>query len=107
MMHKTVGVPLKWVWWRAAEVIFKMQYNLSGDRVPKDPLEIDVFSGGQILNYDYRDALAAGQVFDKKGSIDHFTENGVILKDGTEMEADMVVFATGFKKSYDYFDQDT
>ena len=75
--------------------------------MPKYPLEIDVFSGGQILNYDYRDALKAGTVKDKMGAVDRFTEKGIVLKDGTEMEADMVVFGTGFKKSYDYFDQAT
>ena len=75
--------------------------------MPKYPLEIDVFSGGQILNYDYRDALKAGTVKDKMGAVDRFTEKGIVLKDGTEMEADMVIFGTGFKKSYDYFNQAT
>ena len=44
---------------------------------------------------------------DRLGSIDRFVEDGVILKDGSKLEADMVVFGTGFTKSYDYFDQET
>jgi len=103
----TIASPLKWSFWRVAEQILKVQYNLSGDRVPKVPIEVDLFNGGQILNYDFREALKAGRVADKKGSIKCFTNSGVVLTDGTEMEADMVVFATGFKKSYDYFDQET
>ena len=78
LMHK-LGAPLKWVWWRTAEILFRIQFNLSGDRVPKYPLEIDVFSGGQILNYDYRDALKAGTVKDKKGAVESFTEKGIVL----------------------------
>ena len=41
------------------------------------------------------------------GAVDRFSEKGIVLKDGTEMEADMVVFGTGFTKSYDYFDEAT
>ena len=59
------------------------------------------------MNYDYRDALKAGTVKDKLGAIDKFVEDGVILKDGSKLEADIVVFATGFTKSYDYFDEET
>ena len=47
--------------------------------MPKYPLEIDVFSGGQILNYDYRNALKAGTVKDKKGAVDRFNEKGIVL----------------------------
>ena len=47
--------------------------------MPKYPLEIDVFSGGQILNYDYRNELKAGTVKDKKGAVDRFNEKGIVL----------------------------
>lgn len=40
------------------------------------------------------------------GAIERFTEKGIILKDGTEMEADMVIFGTGFRKCYNYFCDD-
>ena len=32
----------------------------------------------------------------KSGQVDHLTENAVVLKDGTELPADLVVYATGF-----------
>merc|ERR1712060_248105 len=38
------------------------------------------------------------------GAIARFTETGVVLADGSKMEADMVVFGTGFMKSYAYLD---
>merc|ERR1712187_941775 len=42
-----------------------------------------------------------------RGSIDHFTKNGIVLTDGTEIEADVVIYGTGFRKSYDIFDKAT
>jgi cation diffusion facilitator CzcD-associated flavoprotein CzcO len=102
----TLAAPLKWSFWRIAEQILKVQYNLSGDRIPKVPIEIDLFTGGQILNYDFRNALKVGKVTDKKGAIERYTEEGVILTDGTEIKADLVIFGTGFKKCYNYFNKE-
>merc|ERR1712061_236405 len=55
-----------------------------------------------ILSYEFRDMLRAGNVGAQKGAIARFTETGVVLADGSEMEADMVVFGTGFTKNYSY-----
>merc|ERR1712087_993049 len=48
--------------------------------------------------------VRAKQVNAMKGTIARFTKSGVILTDGTEVQADVVVFGTGFTKSYDYLD---
>jgi len=97
--------PLKWLWWRIVELMFRFQFGLSGDFVPTSRIDHDLFTGGQILSYEFRDMLRAGDVGAQKGAIDHFTETGVVLVDGTEMEVDMVVFGTGFTKSYAYLDE--
>merc|ERR1712228_783700 len=55
----------------------------------------------------YRDMLRAGKVKGIKGSIDHFIEDGIVLTDGTEIQADVVIYGTGFRKSYDIFDKAT
>jgi cation diffusion facilitator CzcD-associated flavoprotein CzcO len=49
----------------------------------------------------YIDKGAARLIIDKeirlqRGEIDHFTETGVVYKDGTEEQADIVVFSTGY-----------
>lgn len=102
-----VFVPLKWLFWRIVELFFRLQFHLSGEAVPDAPIEVDLFTGGQILNYEYRDMLQAGRVQGMKGSIHHFTEQGVVLADGSELEADVVIYGTGFRKSYDVFDEAT
>merc|ERR1712228_1029507 len=63
-----------------------------------------LFSGGQILSYDFRNMLRAGHVAARKGSIARFTETGIVLDNGSEMSADLVVFGTGFTKSYTYLE---
>eukprot|EP00931_Biecheleriopsis_adriatica_P043702 TRINITY_DN2496_c0_g1_i8.p1 TRINITY_DN2496_c0_g1~~TRINITY_DN2496_c0_g1_i8.p1 ORF type:complete len:585 (-),score=130.75 TRINITY_DN2496_c0_g1_i8:352-2043(-) len=96
--------PLKWLWWRLVELMFRFQFGLSGDLVPNSRIDHDLFSGGQILSYEFRDMLRAGQVRASKGKIARFTESGIELSDGTELDADVVVFGTGFTKSYAYLE---
>merc|ERR1712190_333728 len=102
-MHR-LAAPLKWFWWRVVELMFRFQFGLSGDFVPTTRLDHDVFTGGQILSYEFRDMLRAGKVGAQKGAIAQFTETGVALTDGSEMDVDLVVFGTGFMKSYAYLD---
>jgi dimethylaniline monooxygenase (N-oxide forming) len=87
--------------------MFRAQFRLSGDFVPDSRIEHDLFNGGQILSYDFRDKVRAKTLNATKGAIARFTKSGVVLNDGTEMEADVVVFGTGFKKSYAYLDANT
>jgi cation diffusion facilitator CzcD-associated flavoprotein CzcO len=102
-----VLLPFKWIFWRIVELMFRVQFRLAGDAVPEVPIEIDLFTGGQILTYEYRNMLKAGQVRGLKGSIDHFVEDGVVLADGTQIPADVVIYGTGFGKSYALFDETT
>jgi dimethylaniline monooxygenase (N-oxide forming) len=104
MILHFLASPLKWLWWRIVELMFRFQFRLSGDLVPTTRLEHDLFTGGQILSYEFRDMLRAGQVGACKGSIACFTENGVVLTDGSKQQADVVVFGTGFTKSYTYLE---
>jgi len=101
-----VFAPLKYLWWRIVELIFRFQFRLTGDLVPTSRIEHDLFSGGQILSYDFRDMLRARKVAARKGCIARFTETGVVLEDGSDMSADLVIFGTGFTKSYAYLGSD-
>merc|ERR1712178_592004 len=67
--------------------------------------DIDVFNGGQILSYEFRGMLQSNKVKAVKGSIDKYTKDGVILTDGTKVQADLVVYGTGFTKHYNYLDR--
>jgi dimethylaniline monooxygenase (N-oxide forming) len=101
--HSTCA-PVKWVWWRVVETMFKVQFKLSKEHTPKAPIDNDLFTGGQILTYEFRDMLEEKKLDFKIGAIDYMKEKSVVLTDGTEIECDMVIYGTGFKKSYDLFD---
>merc|ERR1711972_774304 len=97
--------PLKWLWWRIVELLFWCQFRLPREQVPKSRIEVDLFSGGQILTYEFRDMCRRGQIKYTLGAISRFEEDGVVLRDGSKLEADMVIYGTGFAKNYDIFDE--
>ena len=51
---------------------------------------------GYYIDVGSADLVANGDVKLVKGQVDHLTEKTVVLEDGTELEADLVVYATGY-----------
>lgn len=96
--------PLKWLWWRVVELMFRAQFRLSGDLLPDEPIELDVFGGGQILNYDFRNMLKKGEVQAIKGAVERLHGKEVELQDGQTLPCDVLVFGTGFTKNYGLLD---
>jgi len=51
---------------------------------------------GYYIDVGSADLVANGDVKLARGQVDHLTENAVVLEDGTELPADLVVYATGY-----------
>mgnify|MGYP000284685966 CR=1 FL=1 len=51
---------------------------------------------GYYINVGASELVADGTIKLAKGDVDHLTENSVVLSDGTELPADVVVYATGY-----------
>ena len=51
---------------------------------------------GYYIDVGAADLVANGDVKLKNGAVDHLTEDAVVMADGTELPADLVVFATGY-----------
>ena len=51
---------------------------------------------GYYIDVGAADLVANGDVKLVRGQADHLTENAVVLEDGTELPADLVVYATGY-----------
>jgi putative flavoprotein involved in K+ transport len=51
---------------------------------------------GYYIDVGAADLVANGDVKLVRGQVDHLTENAVVLADGTELPADLVVYATGY-----------
>ncbi|MFZ0384565.1 MAG: NAD(P)/FAD-dependent oxidoreductase [Solirubrobacteraceae bacterium] len=51
---------------------------------------------GYYIDVGSADLVADGKVKLASGQVDHLTEDAVVLADGTELKADLVVYATGY-----------
>ena len=51
---------------------------------------------GYYIDVGAADLVADGEVELAHGQVDHLTEDAVVLQDGTELPADLVVYATGY-----------
>ncbi|NRQ48908.1 flavin-containing monooxygenase [Aeromicrobium stalagmiti] len=51
---------------------------------------------GYYIDVGAAELVADGEVTLAHGQVDHLTETSVVLEDGTELEADLVVYATGY-----------
>jgi putative flavoprotein involved in K+ transport len=51
---------------------------------------------GYYIDVGAAELVADGEVKLAHGNVDHLTEKTVVLEDGTELEADLVVYATGY-----------
>ena len=66
---------------------------------------------GYYIDVGAADLVANGDVKLAHGQVDHLTEDAVVLEDGTELPADLVVYATGYGSmngwAADLIDQET
>ncbi|MGW6447319.1 NAD(P)-binding domain-containing protein [Lentzea sp. NPDC055074] len=51
---------------------------------------------GYYIDVGASELVADGRIKLVRGQVDHLTTNAVVLSDGTELEADVVVYATGY-----------
>lgn len=81
------------------EQLIAFQLGLTGDLRPKKGIVEDFYGYAAIQDGSFKAVRDSGKVDVKVGEIDSFTEGGVSFN-GEEIEADQVIFATGFGKDY-------
>jgi putative flavoprotein involved in K+ transport len=54
-------------------------------------------ASGYYIDVGASELIANGDVKLQPGQVDHLTEDAVVMKDGTELAADLVVYATGYE----------
>jgi dimethylaniline monooxygenase (N-oxide forming) len=70
---------------------------------PKGELPIALAHTG-VMPLDYARAVSAGQIDVRVSTVRSFSPRGVLLADGEEIGADVVVFATGHRKVFPFLD---
>ena len=51
---------------------------------------------GYYIDVGASDLVADGKIKLQRGTVDHLTEDAVVMADGTELPAELVVYATGY-----------
>jgi dimethylaniline monooxygenase (N-oxide forming) len=86
------------------EELFAFQFGLYGDLRPKEDVVSGFYKSALVLNSDLTKARKAGHVNVRLGEITKYGgDKKLLLKDGSSVDADLVVFATGFHQDYSIF----
>lgn len=108
IVHTLAG-PLVWLWWRIVELLLTVQCGLwsrFGTRpslVPSQPVEIDAFCEATMLpRTGFYRLLRKGAINPHRTSVASYYEQGLTLENGSRVEADVVVLATGWKTDYSF-----
>ncbi|MGR9090937.1 MAG: flavin-containing monooxygenase [Gammaproteobacteria bacterium] len=109
-----IGKPLVWLFWRIFEVIIRLQYRLDAriangrNLLPAAPFETDTCGEGSMVAHPrFFPLIHNGRISAHRTEIDRYTNDGVVLQDGTHVTADCVVLATGWKNDFSYLPDNT
>ena len=108
-----IGKPLAWFYWRVVETLFYFQCRLGshfGTRVSlvsKLPVEIDSFGEStQAPKPEFFRLARTGHIDLHRTSVEKFSESGLQLGDGTALDLDTVILATGWKVDFSFISPD-
>ncbi len=97
------GLPLVKLWWHLQNTIIPKAAKMSPIMIPDRKMPAGFESIGQV-DHIY-DLVNEGRVSPLRSSIKKFTETGVELENGEQLEADLVVFGTGWQRDLSFIDE--
>ena len=98
LLH-SAGRPLVWLFWRGIERHLRRAFALDAHGlVPDEPIEKLVGCGLSLASGGFYERVADGTVAVRRGEVARMAPGAVELGDGTRLEADLVVFGTGFRQ---------
>lgn len=105
----SVGYPLVWVFWRAVELLLRVQFRLDTriangkTLLPEHRVEIDCFGESTMVpRPGFMTHIRSGRLTAHRTEVARFTDSGIVLADGTTLDVDCVLFGTGWKTDYGY-----
>ena len=102
-LHGT-GAPLVRFVWSSVTRLLRAQTGISGPLVPEVPLPRHLESIG--IGTEAYTLVRSGRIRPKKAAIRRFRGGKAVeLDDGEVLEADVVIFATGFKQAVPFFEE--
>jgi|GEM_PF-1158827 len=102
-----VGWPVMKPVFSIVESLFAFQFGLTGDLRPKSDIVTDFYAYGHLLDYTLKAKKESGDIIVINGELSKATSPDEFkLTNGLKIEADIVIFGTGFKKNYSVFSSD-
>ena len=108
-LHKAVGPATRPVF-RIVEELFALQLGLRGDLRPDPDIVRDFYGYAAIHSPEFAKLLrsSGSKLAAVKGAATKLTKDRkLVLQDGREIKADVVVYATGFRRDFSMFDDET
>jgi len=105
-LFRTLGWPVVAGAFYLVEALFALQLGLTGNRRPKTDVVSDFYGYGHVLDNQIQRLRATGMLEVRNGEIAGYKGKTLELKSGDVLEADLVVFGTGFRQDYSIFPHD-
>ena len=98
------GKPLVWLWWSFLSAVVPRVLGMPRHMVPEHRLPVGFESVGQVD--DFFDLLNAGSISAIRAGVKGFYDLGVELDDGTQIEADLVIMGTGWRRDLSFLSEE-
>lgn len=100
----TAGYPLVRLWWTLLRQGWRKSLQIPPAMVPDGKLPQGIEKIG--VGGDFYGVLNEGKARSVRGTVARFTPGGVVLADGTELPATVVIFATGWHQTLAFLSED-
>lgn len=105
LLH-TVGKPLVWLFWRINEMILRFQFPLDACGViPDQPMNKLIGCSIGLVPKDFFKYCQNGQIRAIKATINKFVPGSIVLENGEHLQADVVIFGTGFRQGMPFLQE--
>lgn len=105
LLH-TFGKPLVWLFWRINEMFLRLQFPLDAwNLVPEQPMNQLIGCSIGLVSKGFFKYLQNDQIRVIKTTIKKFVPGGITLENGEDLQADIVIFGTGFRQSTPFLEE--
>ncbi|AFY58774.1 putative flavoprotein involved in K+ transport [Rivularia sp. PCC 7116] len=105
LLH-TIGKPLVWFFWRINETILRLQFPLDAcDLTPDQPMNKLIGCSIGLVPKGFYEYFQNGKIRAEKTKVKNFYPQGIVLENGKSLEADIVIFATGFRQGMPFLEE--
>ena len=106
-LHGPLGKPVTGMLTKGLGQLVAAQLKLrKSGLLPEKPFKSIANCSIGLTSDNFYERAASGEIQLEKGEIAQFVSDGVILNSGKKIEADQVIFATGFRQTVPFFGQE-